>query len=494
VVDDDCTVYLTGEGLTCSDVVRVTAGAAFDVAPFTRTRLESARSLVESIAGRRNVYGRTTGVGANRHEVVDASAAHDHGLRLLRSHAGGTGPALSPDHARATMVIRLNQLLAGGSGIHSRVTEGLAAALRSGAVPLLHRYGAIGTADLAPLAQLALTLADERPWAHGPAADPTDAVPSPVQFDAGDALAFISSNAATLAESVLAHHELAILLDVTPVVAALSYLALGGSREALAGVVHDARAHVGQVEAARRLRELLGPGDPSVAPRRLQDPFGLRAFPQVQGPAIEALRGLGEVLRVEINARAENPLVSEEAGDVLHHGHFHTAYVTSALDRLRQTVHQAAQLSAARLANLMEPELTQLPAFLHAGPAGSSGVMILEYVAQDALAELRHAAMPAVGEAVISRGLEDHASFSTQAARRATTVADTFRVVLSCELIAAVRAVRMSEQELPPSPAAAAFTKAAAALSDDHNDRSLSDDLEQAGRLLADLVEEDAAG
>lgn len=137
----------------------------------------------------------------------------------------------------------------------------------------------------------------------------------------------------------------------------------------------------------------------------------------------------------------------------------------------------------------MEPELTGLPPFLAAGPVGSSGVKILEYVAHDALGELRHAAAPVtLGTAVISRGLEDHASFSTQAARSARAAAAAYRSVLACELIAAVRALRMAGTE--PSGAALgwAFRHLTGLLPMVADDHSLSDELAQARTLVDDLA------
>jgi len=284
--------------------------------------------------------------------------------------------------------------------------------------------------------------------------------------------------------------ELQVLLRASHAVAALSFLALGGSAEAYASVVHEARPHPGQVHCADEMRRLLGIDEAPLAGRRIQDPFGLRAFPQVQGPALDSLAQLERILQVEVNAQAENPLVSAEAHDVFHHAHFHTAYVAVALDQARAAVHHVAELSTARLGDLVEPTMTNLPPFLASGPAGSSGVMILEYVAHDALAQLRHAALPVtLGTAVVSRGLEDHASFSTQAARQATAVAEAFRYVLACELVAAVRALRLQAAELDDVPARAAFERAAGDLDPTLEDRSLTEDVGRAFGLLPALAE-----
>lgn len=482
-MSDSSLIRLDGSSLACADVVRVARRSAWvELDEAAVERAGEAYRIARDSGAKRAVYGRTTGVGANRHAVVDPDSADQHGLRLLRSHAGGTGEPQPDAIVRSALVIRLNQLAAAGSGVHPRLLRAVERALRVGAVPMVHARGAIGTGDLSALAEIALTLAGERPWAVGSL--------DPVPISPGDALAFISSNAVTLAESVLAWHDLRRLLHGSHVVAALSYCALGGSPEAFAEAVHAARPHRGSVRCAAHLRRLLMPdGDPAPG-RRLQDPFGLRAFPQVHGPALDAVDALEGVLTIDLNAAAENPLIDIATESVHHHGQFSTAYLALALDGLRAALHHVAELSAARLSDLVEPDLTGLPPFLAAGPAGSSGIMILEYVSHDAMGQLRHAAAPVtLGTAVISRGLEDHASFSTQAARSTSAAGHAYRTVLACELLGAVRALRMAKAELPDAPVAAAFELACARLPFVEEDHQLSGEIALAERIIDDFAD-----
>ncbi|MFI9029500.1 aromatic amino acid ammonia-lyase [Streptomyces sp. NPDC053560] len=474
---------INGTALTCADIVRVARkGVPVHLADDALKRAGRAYEIARDSGAKRAVYGRTTGVGANRHAVVAADSADQHGLRLLRSHAGGSGEPLPDDVVRAGLLVRLNQLAAAGSGVHPRLLRALETALREDALPSVHARGAIGTGDLTTLAEIALTLAGERPWA-GRSLDP-------VPISPGDALAFISSNAVTLAESVLAWHDLRRLLRASHVITALSYRALGGSPEAFSEVVHAARPHHGSLYCAAEMRRILGLGTDAPAGRRLQDPFGLRAFPQVHGPALDAADTLERVLAIDVNAAAENPLIDIDAEQIHHHGQFSTAYLALALDGLRAALHHAAELSAARLSDLVEPDLTGLSPFLAAGPAGSSGIMILEYVAHDALGRLRHAAAPVtLGTAVISRGLEDHASFSTQAVRTTTSAVAAYRTVLACELIGAVRALRLSGEDLPTAPVGSAFAAAAERLPYVEEDHPLSGEIEAAEALIGDFSE-----
>lgn len=451
--------------------------------PAGRARAGAASELATRLAVTRPLYGRSTGVGANRVEVVvvdDPADGPGHGLRLLRSHASGTGSPEPPERVRAMMVVRLNQLAAGGSGVEPRVLDALATALDRGALPVVHQVGAIGTGDLCALADLALTLTGDRPWQVGH-------VPA-VPLTGSDALAMISSNAATIGEAVLAHGDLDALLRAGEVVAAFSFVALGGAAEAYGSPVQDARGHPGQLVVATRMRRLLGLRPNSRAGRRLQDPFSLRAVPQVHGTAVDAVARLGTVLDVEINARPENPLLDAATADAWHNANFHTGYLAHALDSARAAVYPVAELSAARLGDLVDPDFTGLRAFLADGPPGSSGVMALEYVAQDGVAALRHTTLPAtLGSAVISRGLEDHASYSTQAARLATVCVPALRTVLATELVAAVRALAMDGGVPPGHPLTAAYDDVRARLDGATVDRSLSGDLATAADLLGPL-------
>jgi histidine ammonia-lyase len=364
------------------------------------------------------------------------------------------------------------------------VLDALVAALDTGAIPAVHQIGAIGTGDLCALADLALALCGDRPWITGTA--------PVVTLSSSDALAMISSNAATIGEAVLAQADLDALLRASEVVAALSFVALGGAAEAYGSPVQNARAHPGQLLVATRMRRLLGVGPMSRAGRRLQDPFSLRAVPQVHGTAVDAVERLGTVLDVEINARAENPLLDLATSDAWHNANFHTGYLAHALDSARAAVYPVAELSAARLGDLVDPDFTGLAAFLAEGPPGSSGVMALEYVAQDGVASLRHTTLPAtLGSAVISRGLEDHASYSTHGARLATVCVSALRTVLATELVAAVRALEMGAavpDGLPLSVSLrTAYAQATAVLDPERADRSLSADLASAEDLLGRL-------
>ena len=455
-------IELSGQGLTPLTAVALgQRRTPVRLADAARQRMAASAAAVAEVAKHRPVYGRTTGVGANK-DVVTADP--EHGARLLASHST-TGTASYPkDVVRLGLLIRVNQIAAGGSGLAPEVAEAIVAVLNDGELPDLHRGGALGTGDLGALAELGLALGRV--------------------IDGASAPALLSSNAVTLAECCLAYVETATLINVVPLVGALSHVALRGNAEVYDERVHLARPQPGQVRVARRMRALLD-GLP-VTPARVQDPFGLRAFAQVLGPAVAHADALRDTLAVDINAAAENPLVTGDT--VLHNGNWHAMPIALDLDALRLSLHSVATLSTSRLANLVDTEFTGLSRFLASGAAASSGVMMIEYVAHDALATVRSAAQPAtLGTATLSRGAEHHASFAPQAAALTAQLLDALRDVLACELVAAVRAIRLAgltPADLAPAAVGPWLADGLAALPDDLTDRSLRDDLEIARGLL----------
>ncbi|MER5393698.1 aromatic amino acid ammonia-lyase [Saccharopolyspora sp. NPDC002686] len=465
-------VALDGTGLSIADLRRIADGAArVTIAASGAERLR--RSWQAACELTQPVYGRTTGVGGNCGECASGAG---HGMRLLRSHASAIGDPVPEREFRAMLAVRVNQVLRGGSGLQPAIAEAMVTVLNSGAHPQVHEHGSVGTGDLGPLAELGLALTGAGRWNGQP--------PSPVTFQPGDALALISSNALTIGRAALAVATVRKLLNASTRVTALTLCAVGGATEPFAPEVHRNRPHAGAKRVAAEVLAQLGGA--AIPGRRVQDPFGLRCFPQVHGPALEAVADAESVLSAEINAAAENPLITPAGA--FHHGGSHTAQLALALDRLRLAVLATAQLSAARLSMLTEPEHTGLRPFLAAGPPGSSGIMLLEYSAGSALAELRAAAFPATfGHAVLSRGTEDHAGFASQAARQTEQLADAYRLVLACELVAAVRAHRMLESRIE-APVRELYEQACCRLDPDVQDRPLSDDVSIAAALLDELT------
>jgi histidine ammonia-lyase len=475
-------IDIDGERLTSADIAALAQRReTCAVTDEAWRRAGRSRAFAERISATRPVYGRSTGVGANRSIGIEDAATHAHAEALLRSHAASAGRPRSAERVRAMLVVRLNQLAAGGSGASEAVLEGLAAMLAADALPEVRELGGIGTGDLTALATTALALMGEAPT--------TRPLPSPTRFGPHDALPFISSNAATIGDAALVCVRLRELIRAYVVVAGLTFAAIRGNPEAFAAIVDRVSPFDGSRRVTRWMRALIAGAPPAA---RIQDPFGLRTLPQTLGPAIDAIAVLDDVVGKLANAPSENPVLwghpDGRSGELAHHGGFHAAYLTAALDTAVITVAQSAKLILARLTALADPEFTGLSAFLSDGTTGASGTMILEYVGASALGYLRAAATPAgLQSVVLSQGVEEDASFASLAAGQALDAVPQLSTLLGCELVAAVRALR-SAGTAPASGALRRAMELCAGLPDEVADRDLSADIQIAQELLPELA------
>ena len=482
-------IRIDGAQLSCDDIVQVARrDAPVELADEGRDRAARSHAFAERVAAQRPVYGRSTGVGANRGVAIEDAAAH--ARSLLRSHATSAGAMRAPERVRAMIVVRLNQLAAGGSGGSPALLDGLTAMLEHDALPLIHEHGSIGTGDLAALATTALALAGEAPT--------TNPLPSIQRLGPHDALAFMSSNAAAIGDAALIHDRLSTMATASAVAAALTFTAVDGNREAFSDVVEQVTPFAGSRRVCRWMRAMT---DPDAHAARIQDPFGLRTLPQTLGPLLDALDHLAVVVQQLANAPSENPVMLPGPGDggkVAHHGGFHAAYLATGLSTVLIAAVQSAKLVLGRLAMLNDPDQTGLAPFLGDGAPGASGVMLLEYVAASAMGELRAASAPPGHQTVVlSRGVEEDASFASQAARQAATIVEHLAILLACELVAAVRAIRLRRIS-PTSTLLANALVTCEALPGAMEDRDLSPDLTLAAELLpalaATLAAADASG
>lgn len=473
-----------------ADVVAVADGAAVRVPDAVVEAVDRAHAAAHRLSQEVPTYGRTTGVGANKSAVVDDEA---HGLRLLRSHAVDAGEELPARSVRAMLAVRLNQLCVTGSGVDPVVLPALERMLNTNALPTVRAFASIGTGDLGALAGTALTLMGERP-ATGPL-EPMG------PWSRDSALPFISSSALTIGRACLVVDALDRLDRAAAVVYALSFRGLDGNPSILSPAAVRAVAAPGVDAVAERTRRLLGvpdgsagrPGAPVAAPpaaqpARIQDAYGLRAFPISQGAFTHALGALTEQAGRLLGTAQENPLFDLAGEAVVHHGAFHQVALGLALDGCALALAQTGPLVMSRIGMLNEPRFTGLRPFLAAGQEGASGLMMIEYVAAGALAELRASAQPAsLGSVVLSRGAEEDASFASQAVVQAERAVAAYRSLLACELVGAVRLLRQRGVGLPAGPLRDALDLAGVLPAED-TDRDLRGDLEIAQELLDGLA------
>jgi histidine ammonia-lyase len=488
-------IVLDGATLTPDAVARIARGGApVELAPAAHARNEAARRAVAAVLARGDeLYGASTGVGPLRAYRVDPGDRSEHQIGLLRSHACGAGRELPDELVRAAMATRANQLGAGGAGVSGELLDALVGALNAGIVPATRELGSLGTGDLTALADIALALLGEGDVRRdgsvvAAAVALQDAGIAPGRLGPRDGLAFMSSNAVTIAHAALLVTDARALLDVWLTVAALSFEAAGADPVVLDPRVHAGRHLRGQVAVAARMCELLaGTGgrarDPATA--LVQDPYPFRALPQVDGVVHEALSALDQVVTHELNFAGENALIVAVDEVALANGNPHAAVLANAIDGLRTALAQSAALIAARVSALLDTSLTGLPAFLALDPGPDSGALILEYTAHAAAAEVRSLVTPVAAQTVsVARGVESHASLAPIAARRAHEALDSLRVLVAVELVASVRALRLAGHEPIGAGSRALYDRAAAALPADMRDRPLAPDIETARELV----------
>ena len=480
-------LLIDGASLTPGGVAVVARGGQrVELSPAARERNAAARRAIAALLERGGaLYGATTGVGALRDRAIADSDRERFQWNLLRSHAVSAGRPLAPELVRAGMVVRANQLGAGGAGVPPALLDALITALNHGVTPLTRELGSLGTGDLPGLAEIALALLGEgKVWRDGELVD-ARAPAEPIRLGLRDALGFMSSNAMSAGHAALLSVDARALHERWLEVAALSFEALEADPVVLDARVQAGRGGRGQAAVAERMRELLAgaPFEPDAPDRLVQDPYPFRVLPQVDGVANDALRTLEDVLARELNARPENALIDE--GRALPTGNFHAAELGAALDGLRAAFAHSASLIAGRVSAILDPRMSGLEPFLAHEPGPDSGVMMLEYTAHAAAAEARSLASPMAAQSVwASLGVESHASLAATAAVRTAELLAAMRVLVATEMVVAVRALRFAGRDPAGVGVQALFHAAARALPAGLEDRAFGRDVETALNLL----------
>lgn len=475
--DSGRTVVILGAApLTIPDVVAVAReGARVEIAASALAAVAASRAMIDTLASdSRPHYGVSTGFGALAKVQIATDKRQQLQRSLIRSHAAGTGPEVEREVVRALMLLRLNTLVSGRTGVRPIVAETYAAILNADIVPVVHEYGSLGcSGDLSPLAHCALTLMGEgqvRPTAdpHAapvPAAEALAAVGiEPLVLAEKEGLALINGTDGMLGMLCLALHDLTALLTVADIAAAASVEALTGTDAVFAADLQALRPHPGQAAAAENMRHVLAGSGLVQRPTegeftRVQDAYSLRCAPQVHGAARDTAEHATRVAGAELQAAVDNPVVLPD-GRVESNGNFHGAPVAYVLDFLAIAVADLASMSERRTDRFLDVSRNHgLPPFLAADAGLDSGLMIAQYTAAGIVTELKRLAAPASVDSIPSSAMqEDHVSMGWHAGRKLRRSIDGLSRVLGIELLASTRALdfRIAGGEGQPGPATAA--------------------------------------
>ena len=445
------TIVLTPGEVSLRQWREIYGGAGVALDPSCRTVVEASAAAVARIVARgAPVYGINTGFGKLAGIKIEAADLATLQRNIVLSHAAGVGEPMPRSIARLMMALKLASLAQGASGIAPRTLDLLAAMLKADAIPVIPAQGSVGASgDLAPLAHMAaamigvgevLSSAGRVPALEGLRAAGLE----PAVLGPKEGLALLNGTQFSTAYALAGLFEAEILFRSALVTGALSTDAARGSDAPFDPRIHALRKHRGQIETAAALRALMAGSaireSHRVGDERVQDPYCLRCQPQVMGACLDILRQAASVLETEANGVSDNPLVFPETGEALSGGNFHAEPVAFAADIVALAICEIGSIAERRIAMLVDPALSGLPAFLTPKPGLNSGFMIPQVTAAALVSENKQRAYPASVDSIpTSANQEDHVSMAAHGARRLLPMAENAMAVIGIELLAAAQ-------------------------------------------------------
>ena len=461
-----------------------------------RAAVESAAaSVARIVAHGEPVYGINTGFGKLATVRIDIADLDRLQRNIVLSHAAGTGAPLQAGIVRLMMALKLASLGQGASGVRPGTLDFLATLLAAEVIPVIPAQGSVGASgDLAPLAHMTAAMIGvgevDTPSGRLPATEGLAlAGLQPLTLGPKEGLALLNGTQFSTAVALAALFEADILFQTALVTGALSTDAARGTDTPFDARIHALRKHRGQIEAAKALRELMAGSalraSHLVDDERVQDPYCLRCQPQVMGACLDLLRNAAVFLGTEANGVSDNPLIFPEADEALSGGNFHAEAVAFAADMIAIAVCEIGSIAERRIAMLIDPVLSGLPAFLTPRPGLNSGFMIPQVTAAALVSENKQRAYPASVDSIpTSANQEDHVSMAAHGARRLLPMIENATAVIGIELLMAAQGCDFHaalKSSVPLEAARAALREHVPTLSDD---RYMYPDMEQAVALV----------
>ncbi|HRO32909.1 MAG TPA: histidine ammonia-lyase [Brevundimonas sp.] len=443
---------------------------------------KGAATVAAILAEGRTVYGINTGFGLLANTSIAAEDLETLQKNLVLSHATGVGPLLSEPVTRLLMVLKIASLSKGASGIRRETLQALIGLVNADILPCIPSKGSVGASgDLAPLAHMSCVLIGVAQARVGGQTLPAEAALAkaglkPIVLGPKEGLALLNGTQCSTALALAGLFAAEACFAAAIAAGALSVDALKGSDAPFDPRIHALRGQPGQIDVAARLRALMADSAIRDSHRegchKVQDPYSLRCQPQVMGAALDVLRHAAATLEREANAVTDNPLVFIEDGDVISGGNFHAEPVAFAADQIAMVLCEIGNISERRTSILVDPKMSELPAFLVKESGLNSGFMIAQVTAAALVAENRMVAHPCVVDTVpTSANQEDHVSMATHGARRLLDMAQNTATVVGIELLAAAQGIEF-HRPLTSSPALeqvhALVREAAAPYGSDH--------------------------
>lgn len=407
----------------------------------------------------RPVYGVTTGFGSLCNITIPADDLSQLQHNLVMSHACGTGERVSSDIVRLILLLKIQSLSYGYSGVQLVTVERLIDMFNNNILPVVYQQGSLGASgDLAPLAHLCLPLIG-----MGEVEFEGQVLPSaevwkkfgwePIRLQSKEGLALLNGTQFMSAHGVWSLIQSARLSEWADRIGAMSLDAYDGRIEPFYPQVHKVRAHKGQLQTADRFRELLEGSEIIRRPKEhVQDPYSFRCIPQVHGASKDTIAYVHSVIETEINSATDNPTVFPDEDLIISAGNFHGQPIAIAMDLMAIALAELANISERRIYLLISGQ-RDLPKFLVAKPGLNSGFMIPQYTAASIVSQSKGLCMPASVDSIpSSQGQEDHVSMGANAATKLVRVVNNTERVLAIELFNSAQALEF-RRPLKSSPA-----------------------------------------
>ncbi|WP_414053444.1 histidine ammonia-lyase [Macrococcus equi] len=456
------TLLLNGESITIDEIRKfIQENDKVEISQDALTRVRKSRKTVEKIiADKETIYGITTGFGLFCDVLIDHDKCTDLQLHLIRSHACGVGQPFQSNVSLVMMVLRLNTMLKGHSGVTEQLVDQLVFFINERIIPVIPGQGSLGASgDLAPLSHLALALIGEGEVEYNGKIQHSGEVlkelgRESIILQEKEGLALINGTQAMTAQGVINYIETIDVAYQAEWIASLTHQALNGITDAYHKNVHIVRNNKCQEDVASRMLDWLEGSKLTTRQGqvRVQDAYSLRCIPQIHGASFQVFEYVKEKLEAEMNAANDNPLIFDDGDEtlVISGGNFHGQPVAFALDFLKIGLSELANVSERRIERLVNPQLNgDLPAFLSPQPGLQSGAMIMQYAAASLVSENKTLAHPASVDSIpSSANQEDHVSMGTIASRHGYQILENVRNVLAIECIIALQAAEIKGIEL----------------------------------------------
>lgn len=409
------------------------------------------QTVSEVLAEGRTVYGINTGFGLLANTRIDADELETLQRSIVLSHAAGVGNFMQEHIVRLLMLLKINSLARGYSGIRLDVIQALITLYNHKVYPAIPEKGSVGASgDLAPLAHMsAVLLGEGEVLINGermPAAEGLKiAGLTPIALAPKEGLALLNGTQASTAFAISGLFNCETALHASVAIGAMSVEAALGARVPFDARIHQVRGHQSQSDIAAAFKAILAEseiGNSHCHCKKVQDPYSLRCQPQVLGACLQQMRFAREILVTEANGVSDNPLVFSDSKDILSGGNFHAETVAMAADMLAIALAEIGALTERRMALLIDSALSGLPPFLVENGGVNSGFMIAQVTCAALASENKTLAHPAsIDSLPTSANQEDHVSMATFAGRRLRDIFDNVAGILAVEWLAAAQGI-----------------------------------------------------